>query len=67
MSMDVKAICESITTAITGLDHAPAVRSKILPITICQKIHSRKLPSCPSQKQEIMYCTGRSRDEWCHA
>ena len=52
--MLVNAICESITTNITGFVQLLAVAIISQPITICQKIQSKKLPSCPSQKHEII-------------
>ena len=44
-SILVKAICDSITTNITGLVQVLAVAKINQPITICQKIQSKKLPS----------------------
>ncbi len=65
--MEVSTTCDRLRMLITGLSQLREVRIRIRPITTCQKIHSRKLPSWPSQKQDIMKCTGRLREECCQA
>ncbi len=60
--------------AMAGLytrDHAgwtkPALQINIHPSTQCQKLHSIKLPSCPSQKQLKRYSTCKARLLCCQA
>ena len=57
--MLTRKACTVANTASTGASHCLLKRMMARPITTCQNIQSRKLPSCASQKQEIMYCTGR--------
>ena len=66
-NMVESAIWARAITAITGLSQLPARKTKITPISACQIIHKRKLPSCPSQKQEIMYLSGNSFELCCQA
>ena len=62
--MDVRKACTNAKTVSMGASHlAPAVRVRMMPNIAFQNIQSKKLPSCPSQKHEIMYCTGNASDE----
>ena len=45
---------KSEQVVITGASHTRLKRMIIRPMTTCQNIQSRKLPSCPSQKHDIM-------------
>ena len=65
--MLTKKSCTPLNTAITGASQRRLKRMIIRPNTTCQKIQSKNEPSCPSQKQEIMYCTGRWFELWLQA
>ena len=66
--MLTKNTCTPLNTAITGASHWRLKRMMQKPsITTCQKIQSRNEPSWPSQKHEIMYCTGRWFELWLQA
>ena len=52
--MEARKACTRAKTTITGASHFFWVWMMAMPIKACQKIHNRKLPSCPSQKQETI-------------
>ena len=56
--MVVKNTCTAAKVPTTGPSHLPEMRMSTLPNTTFQKVHSKKLPSCPSQKHERMNCHG---------
>ena len=45
----------TIITPLTDAPHFFLVAINIKPKTQCQKLHNKKLPSCPSQKQLNKY------------
>ena len=52
--IDVKKVCTKAKMVITGLSHLGFRNIKRIPKSACQKIHNKKLPSWPSQKQDTM-------------
>ena len=65
--MLTKNSCTPLNTAITGASQRRLKRMMQKPSRTCQKIQSRNEPSWPSQKQEIMYCTGKWLELWLQA
>ena len=58
-NIDIIKTCESMTMAITEGSHFLAKKRSTNAKHICQNDHNKKLPSCPSQKQEIIYLVGK--------
>ena len=48
-------------TAMTGASQRPVRRIRMFARTTCQKVQSRKEPSCPSQKQLAINFIGMAR------
>src|SRR5678809_374320 len=59
--------CAKLTTVITGASHSLSFLININPSTQCQMLQSKKLPSCPSQKQLNKYFVSRDLLLCCHA
>src|SRR5207253_9604464 len=66
-SMVARQNWAKLTIVITGASQFFAFQISSHPNTQCQKVHSIKLPSCPSQKQLNRYSTCSSLLLCCHA
>src|SRR5688500_18201212 len=56
-----------LTVAITGASHCCSILITTNPSMQCQNDHSRKLPSCPSQKEANRYFISSALLLCCHA